>query len=227
MVLKAPSFNANTTANNMQSQINSQSAALISQALASAKNYLQGVKTLGGGTPGVPMKTMEGQQNDVSIANAKRTLALNELQKYTDLSGKVPSIDILKTLNVDNTFSPLAGQNTIETTLNNQKLALSSAGGSNSGGGNSGGNEGGLTASERKKMMDDYKAFLESRKRPNDAMAEIDRSAMALKANGLTDGDILALKMYVNNWQQLYDEGKRQFGLNYKPPVKVPEAKKK
>lgn len=136
---------------------------LVSNAMQMAGNYLQGLKTMSGGQPGVPLKTMARQESDMGLAStqqsmdiAKRTLALNELQKYADLSGKAPSMDIMKMLGVDDTFSPIAGDTTAEMNLDKIKLAINAAKGGGSSGGGSSGLDGGVegplgnTAAERK-----------------------------------------------------------------------------
>lgn len=208
---------------------------IMSSAMQMAGNYLQGLKTMAGGQAGVPMKTMARQESDANIAstqqsieNAKRTLALNELQKYADLAGKTPDLVTINSLGLGGTFAPIADQTTSEADLNKQKLEVSLINATKSGKSGSGGGGANddkikpLTVTQRKTMRDDYtSSVIETRKRPVDARAQLQRDEAALKSNGMTDGDILSLYNYIDKWDSDYLSMKRtqQYGKFYKPMV--------
>lgn len=126
----------------MQSQ--QQAKQLLDNAKAMASDYLQSMKQMAGGQPGQPMRTMQKEQMDINNA-------LGKVNAYTNLSGKVPEMDYLKMVGLQNTFGPIAGQKTYEAQMADQDMAMqlariqaSGSGGGGSGGGGSGGGSGGV-----------------------------------------------------------------------------------
>jgi hypothetical protein len=120
---------------NYQMQSQQQAKQLLDNAKAMASDYLQSMKQMAGGQPGQPMRTMQKEQMDINNA-------LSKVNAYSSLSGKVPEMDYLKMVGLQNTFGPIAGQKTYDAQLNDQDIAMqlaklqaSGSSGSSGGGG--------------------------------------------------------------------------------------------
>lgn len=112
-----------------QNRSQQQSRTLLDNAKAMASDYLQSMKQMAGGQPGQPMRTMQKEQMDINNA-------LGKVNAYSNLSGKVPEMDYLKMVGLQNTFGPIAGQPTQDGMANALRLSSSLGGGGGSGGTN-------------------------------------------------------------------------------------------
>jgi len=100
---------------------------IMNDAMSMAGNYLQSMKQMAGGTEGTPMRTMQKEQQDIDNS-------LNKVSAYSSLSGKVPEMDYLKMVGLQNTFGPIAGQPTYDAQMTAYQLANSGSSGGGGGG---------------------------------------------------------------------------------------------
>lgn len=110
---------------------------LVSQSIAAAKNILQGYREMAGVAPDQPLRTMARENQDLNHA-------LTKVNAYTTATGKIPSYDFLATEGLQGTLGPVADQDTLETQMAKEQMAmkwLAAQGGGAGGGSKSGGNE--------------------------------------------------------------------------------------
>jgi len=109
---------ANKIAQNYQTQSQQQARSMLESAKSMAGSYLQGMKEMAGGQANQPMRTMQKEQMDINNA-------LNKVNAYTNLSGKVPNMDYLNMVGLQNTLGPIAGQPTYENQMYADKVVRS------------------------------------------------------------------------------------------------------
>jgi len=118
--------------NSFQNASQEQAKNIMNNAMQMAGQYLKNMKSMAGGSPEQPMRTMAKEQMDINNA-------LNKVGAYMGASGKVPEMDYLKMIGLQNTLGPIAGQKTHDTQQAEKELALRWANQ------NSSGSSGGLT----------------------------------------------------------------------------------
>ncbi len=114
---------ANSISQNYQTQSQQQARSMLDNAKAMANDYLQGMKQMAGGQASQPMRTMAKEQMDIDNA-------LNKVSAYSNLSGKVPEMDYLKQVGLQNTLGPIAGKPTYQAQLDNMGWAYKNRSGS-------------------------------------------------------------------------------------------------
>lgn len=130
--------------NEISQKSNETAAGITNQAITMAGNYLQGMKQMTGADPNKPLRTVSKVNTDIDNA-------LKRASAYIDATGKVPDMPFLQAVGLTGTYGPAAGQKTFgrimeerAMALEEQALALRSAGGGGGGGGG-GGRSGGAT----------------------------------------------------------------------------------